>query len=280
MMVTYLQEKHQVSQRRACRVLDQSRSTQVYQPKRADIDRPVVNRMIELADKHPRYGYRRITALMRREGWKVNRKRIYRLWRKSGRQIVRKKKVNRKVGDPQHACHLLPSQHPHDVWSYDFLFDHTSNGQPLKILVVMDEYTRQCLSIKVNRKIKHTDIWETLRGLFVSHGVPKRLRSDNGSEFLAYRLKSHFETHGISSLHIAPGSPWQNGFVESFNAHFKDECLNREVFDTLLEAQVVIEHYRLEYNQQRPHSSLGYLTPVEFEQQEKLKHQKLSLHMV
>ena len=235
---------------------------------------------MELADKHPRYGYRRITALMRREGWMVNKKRMYRLWRKSGCQIVPQKKVKRKAGDSQHACHRLTSQHPHDVWSYDFLFDHTSNGQPLKILVILDEYTRQCLAIKVNRKIQHTDVWEILGSLFVSYGVPKRLRSDNGREFLAYRLKSHFETYGISALHIAPGSPWQNGFVESFNAHFKDECLNREVFDTLLEAQVVIEQVRKEYNHQRPNSSLGYLTPAEFEQQEKKKSQQLSFKVV
>ena len=217
---------------------------------------------------------------MRREGWKVNRKRIYRLWRKEGRQIHRAKKSSRHVGEDKDGCHRNSSQHPHDVWSYDFLFDQTRQGSTLKILVVLDEFTRQCLAIKVQRRIQHGDVWEVLQGLFRKYSVPGRIRSDNGSEFLAHQLKKHFETYSISALHIAPGAPWQNGFVESFNAHFKDECLNREIFDTLLEAQVLIEQFRVRYNTLRPHSSLNYLTPEEFAQQATQNNQQLSYQVV
>jgi transposase InsO family protein len=219
-----------------------------------------------LAEQHPRYGYRRIAALLRREGYQINIKRIHRLWKNEGLQKSTSNTWRKSTGSSENACNLNPAQYPNDVWSYDFLFDQTSNGSTLKILVVIDEFTRRCLSLKVERKLNHQDVITELERLFRVFGHPKRIRSDNGSEFRAQNVQNYFETHKLESLHIAPGSPWQNGYVESFNNKFRDELLNRELFYTLKESKHLIEQYRLEYNTVRPHSSLDYLTPDEFTQ--------------
>ena len=263
-MVTYLQETFEVSERRACKVLDQNRHTQRYETKRPAIDRPIIDRINTLAEQHPRYGYRRIAALLRREGYHINIKRIHRLWKNEGLQKSTSKSWKNSTGRSENACHLNPAQYPNDVWSYDFLFDQTSNGSTLKVLVVIDEFARRCLSLKVERKLNHQDVITELERLFVIYGTPHRVRSDNGSEFTAQNVQSYFERHNLESLHIAPGSPWQNGYVESFNNKFRDELLNRELFYTLKEAKHLIEEFRLEYNIVRPHSSLNYLTPAEF----------------
>lgn len=271
-MVTYLQETFEVSERRACKVLDQNRQTQRYEPKRPDIDRPIIDRINALSEQHPRYGYRRIAALLRREGYQINIKRVHRLWKKEGLQKTSSKSWRKSSGSTENACHLNPAQHPNDVWSYDFLFDQTSNGSTLKVLVVIDEFTRRCLSLKVERKLNHQDVIAELGYLFEQYGVPSRIRSDNGSEFTAENVQRYFEENNLKSLHIAPGAPWQNGYVESFNNKFRDELLNRELFYSLKEAKYLIEQFRLEYNNVRPHSSLNYLTPTEFMQ----KHQKIT----
>ena len=263
-MVTYLQEAFKVSERRACKVLDQNRQTQRYEPKRPDIDRPIIDRINALSEQHPRYGYRRIAALLRREGYQINIKRIHRLWKNEGLQKSTSKSWRKSTGSSENACNLNPTQHPNDVWSYDFLFDQTSNGSTLKILVVIDEFTRRCLSLKVERKLNHQDVITELERLFRIFGNPKRIRSDNGSEFTAQNVQSYFKKYNLEPLHIAPGSPWQNGYVESFNNKFRDELLNRELFYTLKEAKHLIEQYRLEYNTVQPHSSLNYLTPTQF----------------
>ena len=241
-----------------------NRQTQRYEPKRPDIDRPIIDRINALSEQHPRYGYRRIAALLRREGYQINIKRVHRLWKNEGLQKSTSKSWRKSTGSSENACNLNPTQHPNDVWSYDFLFDQTSNGSTLKILVVIDEFTRRCLSLKVERKLNHQDVITELERLFRIFGNPKRIRSDNGSEFTAQNVQSYFKKYNLKPLHIAPGSPWQNGYVESFNNKFRDELLNRELFYTLKEAKHLIEQYRLEYNTVRPHSSLNYLTPTQF----------------
>ena len=245
-------------------MLNQDRLTQRYVAKQPDIDRPLINEIVLLSEKHPRYGYRRICAVLRREGWEVNKKRVYRLWRQEGLQVSTPKKKKPTVGDIKNACHISPSEGPHDVWSYDFLFDQTANGSTLKILVVMDEFTRCCLCIRVSRKLNHVDVVEELQKLFRTYGYPNRIRSDNGSEFIAKHLQDSFGQLGIKTAHIHPGSPWQNGYLESFNNKFRDELLHREIFTNLVEAEVLIEQFRKYYNEERPHSSLKYMTPSEY----------------
>ena len=279
-MVTYLTEEHKVSERRACRVLDQNRHTQRYDPKQPDLDRPIVDRINDLSRKHPRYGYRRVAALLRREGIKINLKRVHRLWRNEGLQKSTTKTKKRSSGSSENACHLNPALQPNDVWTYDFLFDQTSNGGTLKVLVILDEFTRRCICLKVERKINHQIVMSTLSELFRIYGVPKRIRSDNGSEFIAKELQAYFAANDLKALHVAPGSPWQNGYVESFNNKFRDELLNRELFYSLKEAQILIERYRQEYNTVRPHSSLNYLTPSEFTHQYNENNPILSLNLV
>ena len=262
--MTFLQTEFKVSERRACRVLNQNRRTQNYKAKRPDMDRPLVERMLILAEKHPRYGYRRIAALLRHEGWEVNIKRIHRLWKLEGKQVSNRPKKHRKAGEGKNACHVNKSLFPNDVWTYDFLFDQTEDGRTFKVLALIDEFTRRCLILEVQRRLNHEDVWKVLQKAFLQYGRPKRIRSDNGSEFVAEHLRHCFEMFGIETLHIAPGSPWQNGYAESFISRFKDECLNRELFGHLLEAQVVIEEHRKTYNSVRPHSSLKYQTPEQF----------------
>ena len=263
-MVSYLQEQYDISERRACKVLDQHRIVQRYQPKQPDLDRPLVDAMVRLAEKHPRYGYRRIAALLKREGWEINLKRVHRIWKQEGLQVPQPKRKKKPTGDSKNACHLSPSTHPHDVWTYDFIFDQTQQGSTLKMLVILDEFTRQCLSIRVDRKCNHSEVLEELRRLFVEYEVPNRIRSDNGSEFTARQLQKSFEKLNLKTAHISPGSPWQNGYVESFNNKLRDELLNRELFYSLAEAKILIEYFRKDYNEKRPHSSLNYLTPKEY----------------
>ena len=274
-----MQENFKVSERRACRTLQQNRQTQRYQPKQPDLDRPIIDKIVALSEKHPRYGYRRITALLRREGYQVNLKRVHRLWKNEGLQRSKKKR-KKYVGNSKNACHLKPATFPNDVWSYDFLFDQTSNGSSLKILVILDEFTRRCLSLMVERRINHQMVISELGALFRIFGTPRRIRSDNGSEFTAQNIQDYFEKNNLESLHIAPGSPWQNGYVESFNNKFRDELLDRELFYSLKEAKMQVEQYRLEYNTVRPHSSLDYLTPSKFTQKYNEINPKLTYDLV
>ena len=207
------------------------------------------------------YGYRRITALLRAEGWRVNHKRVERLWRQEGLRVPAKQPKRGRLWLADGSLMRRRAERPHHVWSYDFVFDRTADGRPLRILAIVDEYTRECLSLDVARRLRSDDILARLAQLFVERGPPTYLRSDNGPEFTATVVREWLHRVGVTTLFIAPGSPWENGYVESFNGKLRDECLNRERFDTLLEAQILIEGWRREYNQIRPHSALGYRPP-------------------
>ncbi len=251
-----------ISERRACKVLAQTRSTQRRQPVVADDEPRLVKRMVELATQYGRYGYRRITAMLRWEGWKVNHKRIQRLWRREGLKVPSKQPKRRRLWFNDGSCIRLRSTHKNHVWAYDFVLTRTHDGRPVRMLTVLDEYTRECLAIDTARKLNHQNVLECLADLFVRKGVPDYLRSDNGSEFTAQAVREWLERLGVKTAYIEPGSPWENGYNESFNGKLRDELLNGEIFDTLLEAKVLIERWRKEYNTIRPHSALGYIPPA------------------
>jgi len=221
-----------------------------------------VNRMTELALKYGRYGYRRIAAMLRIEGWRVNHKRVERLWRREGLKVPQKQPKRRRLWWNDGGCYRFRRLYPNHVWSYDFMADRTSDGRPLRLLTVMDEYTRECLSIDVARRLKSDDVLERLMDLFIRRGIPEHLRSDNGSEFTARAVREWLNRLDVRTLYIEPGSPWENGYIESFNGKLRDELLNGEIFDTVLEAKVLTERWRQEYNHVRPHSALGYRPPA------------------
>lgn len=218
--------------------------------------------IIRLATLYGRYGYRQITGLLHNDGWRVNHKSVERVWRQEGLKVPRKQPKRRRLWLGDGSSIRLRPEHRNHVWSYDFVADRTSNGKALRMLNIIDEYTRECLAIKVDRKLNTYDVIEQLAELFVSRGTPDFIRSDNGSEFTATAIRGWLERLGVKTLYIEPGSPWENGYVESFNGKFRDELLNGEVFDTVLEARVIIERWRNHYNHKRPHSSLGYLPPA------------------
>lgn len=227
------------------------------------MDAPLIARIHQLALKYPRYGYRRIHALLAREGWGVNMKRVTRLWKQEGLQVKQQRKFVKALGSDENACHKRIATHPNACWTYDFLFD-SAGSNTMKLMPVVDEFTRECLAIVVDRNIDSKRVLEELIRLFGKHGQPENIRSDNGTEYTAKYLQDHFADMGVKTLHIAPGAPWQNGYCESFNGKLRDELLNREVFSSLKEAQVILEQFRKEYNTERPHSSLNYLTPAEY----------------
>ncbi len=218
--------------------------------------------MVELASQFGRYGYRRITGLLWLDGWQVNHKRVERLWRREGLKVPRRQPKRGRLWLNDGSCVRLRPTHRNHVWSYDFVMTRTSNGLPVKMLNIIDEYTRECLSIKVARKITAQNVLEELFDLIVQRGVPEHIRSDNGPEFTAKAVREWLNRIGVSTLFIEPGSPWENGYIESFNGKLRDELLNGEIFTTLLEAKVLIENWRQEYNHIRPHSSLGYQPPA------------------
>ncbi len=224
----------------------------------------LTKRVRELASSHPRFGYRRITALLRTEGWRVNRKRVHRIWRLEGLRVPVKQRKRRRLGSLDGKVMRRSARRHQEIWSYDFVMDQTEDGRRLKILPVVDEYTRECLGIKVARSLTAQDVIATLEKLFQERGAPRYIRSDNGSEFVAHAVKEWLAQSGVETLYIEPGSPWQNAYSESFNSRFRDELLDREVFTSLVEAQVLVEDYRREYNTERPHSSLSYQTPAAF----------------
>lgn len=253
-----------VSQRRACQVLSQPRATQRYQPQGIDQDRVLVAAVRRLAGLHPRYGYRRITALLQAEGWTINRKRVYRLWRQEGLKVPGKKRKHQRRGDSENSCLRRRAEHINHVWSYDFVTDQTEDGRRLKLLVILDEYTRESLAIEVARRIKSQEVIATLAYLLAVRGAPQYLRSDNGPEFVAVAVQHWLQEVGVRTLYIAPGSPWENAYIESFNSRLTDELLNVESFGNLREAQVLVEQYRRQYNHHRPHSALHYVPPAAF----------------
>jgi putative transposase len=260
--VAHIRAVFRVSERRACRVIRIARSSQRYQSRTVDADAPLTKCIVAFATQYGRYGYRRITALLRREGWSVNHKRVERIWRKEGLKVPpRQPKRGRLWLNDGSGVRLRP-EYPQHVWSYDFMRESTHNGRPFRILNVIDEYTRECLATRVARNLTVEDVQECLTELFCQRGVPGHLRSDNGPEFTANQLRRWLNELGATTLFIEPGSPWENGYVESFNGKMRDELLNCEIFDTLQEAQVLIEGWRKEYNQVRPHSALGYRPPA------------------
>ncbi len=253
-----------ISERRACRALGVPRSSQRYVGAGREREGALLLRIGELAKAHPRYGYRRITALLRREGWAVNRKRVHRIWRREGLKVPQAQRKRRRLGSSDNGCARHRAERPNQVWSYDFVADQTADGRRLKILPVVDEFTRECLTIEVERSLTAGDVVSTLEYLFEVRGVPESIRSDNGPEFIAEAVKTWLSRRGTRTLYIEPGSPWENAYSETFNSRLRDEVLDREVFETLKEAKVLLEDHRLDYNGHRPHSSLGYRTPAEF----------------
>jgi len=251
-----------VSERRGCRVLGQVRSTQRRGRYPPNEERQLLRRMVELAMEYGRYGYRRIAAMLREEGWLVNHKRVERLWRLEGLKVPERQPKRGRLWLTDGSCIRLRSAYKDHVWSYDFMMARTSDGRPLRLLTVMDEYSRECLAIDVGRRITSDDVLERLTELFVQRGVPAYVRSDNGPEFTATVVREWLERVGVKTLYIEPGSPWENGYIESFNGKLRDELLNGETFDTVLEAQVLVETWRRHYNAVRPHSSLGYRPPA------------------
>lgn len=254
-----------VSQRRACEVLGQPRSTQRYQVQQdTEEEQRLVARMHELVRQYPRYGYRFITIKLRQEGWQVNFKRIYRLWRREGFKVPKKTRKRRRLGHSGNSCMRRRAEHKDHVWCWDFIHDRTASGKPLKWLAITDEYTRECLALEVDRSITADRVLGVLTNLFLTRGVPKYIRSDNGPEFIAQALQRHGERAGLEMLYIEPGAPWENGFAESFFSRLRDELLNVEEFMNLAEARWFAKRRLLEHNEERPHSALGYQTPSQF----------------
>jgi transposase InsO family protein len=251
-----------VSERRACKVLHQPRSTQRYEFAHSDDEVSLTEAIVELAREFGRYGYRRITALLWNRGWRVNHKRVERIWRREGLKVPSKQPKRGRLWLNDGSTIRLRPERPDHVWAYDFMMDRTRDGRAVRILTVIDEYTRQCLAIRVARRFRSYDVIAVLADLMTSRGIPEHIRSDNGPEFTARAVREWLERLGVGTLFIEPGSPWENGYVESFNGKLRDELLDREVFNTLREVQVLVEQYRQTYNRIRPHSSLGYKPPA------------------
>ncbi|WP_192966535.1 IS3 family transposase [Phycobacter azelaicus] len=260
--IDHVRTRFHLSERRACRVLGQHRSTQRKEPHgRADEERLVAD-MVELARQYGRYGYRRIAALLRDAGWEVNDKRVERLWRREGLKVPMKQPKKGRLWLYDGSCVRLRPEYRNHVWSYDFVHCRTEDGKVFRTLNILDEHSRECLAIKVKRKLNSGDVIDALSDLFIMRGVPDYIRSDNGPEFVAQAVQDWIRAVGAKTAYIAPGSPWENGYCESLNARFRDELLNGEVFYSLREAEILIEQWRKHYNTKRPHSALGYRPPA------------------
>jgi len=251
-----------LSERHACRLLGQWRGTQRYTPILRSDEDGLTRAIITLASRYGRYGYRRITALLQRAGWQVGKDRVQRIWRGEGLKVPQKQKPRGRLWLNEGSCVRLRPERANHVWSYDFVRAVTHDGRTLRLLTLIDEYTRECLAIRVARRLDSQEVIDTLAEVMLVRGIPEYLRSDNGPEFVARELRHWLAKLGTGTLYIEPGSPWENGYCESFNGKLRDECLNGELFYSLKEAQIVIEQWRVEYNTRRPHSSLGYRPPV------------------
>jgi len=238
--------------------------TQHYEPKRYEKDKAFRDKILKLAVQYPRYGYRMITKKLRQAGWHISYKRVYRIWRKESLQVPYRHKFKKSKGDSSNSCSVKKAEHINHVWTYDFVSDQTAEGRSLKLLTVLDEFTRESLAIEVGRSIKSKDVIEVLKYLFMVRGIPCNIRSDNGPEFVANALKNWLGQSSVETLYIEPGCPWQNGYIESFNGKLRDEVLDRELFHSIKEAKVLVQNWRLEYNNHRPHSSLDDKTPAAF----------------
>ena len=264
--MSYVRARLGYSQRRICRALGISRNTVRYEPQ----PRPDTGSIIKLAGQYGRYGYRRVHALLQAQGWQVSHGRVARIWRREGLRVPHKQPKRSRLWLNDGSCMRLRPERANHVWSWDFVFDRTDDGRPIKLMVVIDEYSRQCLAIHVARRIRAKEAIDVFADLMEIHGIPEHIRADNGPEMVAKKLRAWLARLGTKTGYITPGSPWENGYCESFNAKLRDELLNGKLFYTLREAQVLIEQWRVHYNTIRPHSSLGYrppasetLTPIE-----------------
>ncbi len=253
-----------MSERRACRATDQSRSTQRYVAKVKDDEPVIVARMHEIVRQHPRYGYRMIHQKLRQEHFKINVKRVHRLCRQEGLKVHKKKRKKRRIGTSKNGVDKYQATGMNDVWCWDFVHDRDERGRSIRWLNIVDEFTREGLASEAARSMKAIDVIEVLACQIRLRGAPAFIRSDNGPEFIAYAVRDYLKAAGVSTLYIEPGSPWQNGFAESFNSRFRDEFLNAELFVDLHEAREMTARWLWEYNHDRPHSSLGYRPPVEY----------------
>jgi len=262
--VNHLQTTFETSERRACRVINQPRSTQRFKGTKPATDRPLVKAIKAVATRLPRAGYRTVTKHLIRDGWVINEKKVHRLWKQEGLRVPAKVARKRARGSTEGSTQLLEANAVDHVWSYDFVFDQTDDGGRLKWLPILDEYSRDLMSLNVARSMTAEAVIEQLNKLVEQRGSPQFIRSDNGPEFVAKAVQKWIQDRGFKTLFIKPGSPWQNAYSESFNARFRDEFLNIELFTSVLEAKILGEEHRYKYNHQRPHSSLDDLTPAEF----------------
>ncbi|MDP1592285.1 MAG: IS3 family transposase [Prosthecobacter sp.] len=251
-----------VSERRACLVLGQARAVQRYRPQVRDDETPLTGRIVELAAVYGSYGTPMITGMLRNDGWSVNHKRVERIWRQEGLKVPKKQPKRGRLWLNDGSCIRLRPERRNHVWAYDFVSAQTQDGRPLRMLVVVDEWTRECLSIDVARSLNSDDVLERLSWLMATRGVPEHVRSDNGPEFTAKAVREWLGKVGARTLFIQPGSPWENGYVESLNGKLRNELLNGEIFCSVLEAKVLVERWRVHYNTVRPHSALGYRPPA------------------
>jgi transposase InsO family protein len=252
-----------LSERRICRVLGQHRSTQRRVPTGPDDEERLTADIVELARRHGRLGYRKIAEMLRSTaGWIVNDKRVERIWRREGLKVPAKQSKQGRIWLADGSCIRLRAERPNHVWSYDFVEDRTHKGRKYRMLNLIDEFTHECLAIRVDRKLKSVDVIDVLSDQFILRGVPEHIRSDNGPEFVAKAVQDWIGAVGAKTAYIERGSPWENGFIESFNARLRDELLDGEIFYSLAEARIVIESWRRHYNTERPHGSLGYKPPA------------------
>ncbi len=246
----------------ACRALGLARSSYYRNHALSPTKRQVHRQIVALSQAHPRYGYRRVTALLRRAGQEINTKQVQRVRRQEGLQVSRKQRKLRRLG--LSTAERQRASHANHVWSWDFVEDQTENGTRFRVLTLIDEHTRECLAVHGDWSIRAVDVITVVEAAMARYGMPEHLRSDNGPEFIAYAIQDWLKGRNVKTIYITPGSPWENAYIESFHDKLRDECLNREIFGSLWEARVVIEQWRLYYNAERPHSSLGYQTPAEF----------------
>ena len=256
------QEQYGMTERHACRLLGQWRGTQRYEPLPRNDEDALTRAIVTLATKYGRYGYRRITALLRTGGWRVGKDRVQRIWRREGLKVPAKQRLRGRLWLADGSCVRLRPEHANHVWSYDFVSAMTHDGRTLRILTLIDEYTRECLALRVARRLNSLEVIDTLADVMLQRGIPEHIRSDNGPEFIARELQRWLAKVGTRTLYIERGSPWENGYCESFNGKLRDELLNGEIFYSLKEAQILIERWRVAYNTERPHSALGYRPPA------------------
>ena len=259
-----VRRKFSVGERRACKVLAFPRSSVRYR-RRVRSDEPALRRRIlELVRERPRFGYRQIARLLRREGFRASNKRVHRLWRQEGLKVPKKQRKKRSLGTSKNACHRLRAERMNHVWSWDFIYDRTASGRTLKWFTIIDEYTRRCITLDVSRSMRAEDVIDRLAELFAMYGVPECIRSDNGPEFIAKEIGRWLSQVGVQTLYIEPGSPWENGYAESFHSRLRDELLNVQEFESVRHARACAQAWREDYNDYRPHSSLDGQTPSEF----------------